>query len=91
MAVLGTALGTEHVKILNRFAERVVLVLDGDTAGQRRADEVLELFVQADVDLRILTLPDGSDPADYLADHGREAFQALVELLPMLWTTNSVG
>ncbi len=82
VAVLGTALGTEHVKILNRFAERVVLVLDGDAAGQRRADEVLELFVQADVDLRILTLPDGSDPADYLTAHGREAFQALVESAP---------
>jgi DNA primase len=82
VAVLGTALGTEHVKILNRFAERVVLVLDGDAAGQRRADEVLELFVQADVDLRILTLPDGSDPADYLAAHGREAFQGLVEAAP---------
>ncbi len=66
VAVLGTALGEQHVKILKRFAERVVLVLDGDTAGQNRADEVLELFVRAEVDLRVLTLPEGSDPADYL-------------------------
>jgi DNA primase len=47
VAVLGTALGEQHVRILKRFAERVVLVLDGDAAGQRRADEVLELFVSA--------------------------------------------
>jgi DNA primase len=78
VAVLGTALGQQHVKILKRFADRVVLVLDGDTAGQNRADEVLELFVGADVDLRVLTLPDGSDPADFVAEHGREEFERLV-------------
>jgi len=75
VAVLGTALGEHHVKILRRFAERVVLVLDGDAAGQNRADEVLELFISADVDLRVMTLPDGSDPADFVAAHGREAFE----------------
>ena len=82
VAVLGTALGTQHIKILSRFIDRVVLVLDGDTAGQRRADEVLELFVGADVDLRIMTLPDGSDPADYLADNGLDAFRKLAKDAP---------
>ncbi len=82
VAVLGTALGDQHVKILKRFAERVVLVLDGDTAGQNRADEVLELFVSAEVDLRVLTLPEGSDPADFLAEHGREEFERLVREAP---------
>ena len=82
VAVLGTALGQQHVKILKRFAQRVVLVLDGDVAGQTRADEVLELFVQADVDLRVLTLPDGSDPADFLALHGRDALEQLVSQAP---------
>ena len=92
VAVLGTALGTEHVRILNRFADRVVLVLDGDAAGQRRADEVLELFVQADVDLRILTLPDGIDPADYLADHGARCVHGSgQQRLRMRWITSSAG
>lgn len=82
IAVLGTALGEQHVKILRRFADRVVLVLDGDTAGQNRADEVLELFVRAEVDLRVLTLPEGKDPADFLAEQGREAFERLVREAP---------
>lgn len=82
VAVLGTALGEQHVKILKRFAERVVLVLDGDNAGQTRADEVLELFVSADVDMRVLTLPEGSDPADFISDSGREAFEKLVQDAP---------
>ncbi|WP_404309791.1 DNA primase [Neorhodopirellula lusitana] len=69
VAVLGTALTEQHVGVLKRFASRVVLVLDGDEAGRRRAEEVLELFVKADADLRILTLPDNADPADFLAAH----------------------
>ncbi|TWU46233.1 DNA primase [Rubripirellula tenax] len=82
VAVLGTALGEAHVKILKRFAQRVVLVLDGDAAGQTRADQVLELFVGADVDLRVLTLPEGNDPADYLQSQGRESFDRLVADAP---------
>ncbi|TWU20593.1 DNA primase [Novipirellula galeiformis] len=82
VAVLGTALGEDHIRLLKRFAKRVVLILDGDTAGQTRADQVLELFVRADVDMRVLTLPDGSDPADFLASQGRAAFDALVASAP---------
>jgi len=79
VAVLGTALGPQHVQILRRYADRVILVLDGDEAGQRRTNEVLELFVAQQVDLRILTLPAGSDPCEYLKDHGAEAFGRLLE------------
>ncbi|WP_242632213.1 DNA primase [Rubripirellula amarantea] len=82
VAVLGTALTPDHVKILKRFAERVVLVLDGDTAGQKRADEVLELFIGESVDLRVLTLPEGSDPADYIGEFGRESFEQIVAKAP---------
>ena len=53
VAVLGTALGEPHIRLLRRFADRIVLVLDGDEAGQKRTNEVLELFVAEQVDLRI--------------------------------------
>ncbi len=78
VAALGTALGERHVSILRRFADRITLVLDGDEAGKRRTNEVLELFVAAQVDLRILTLPANLDPCDFLRQHGREAFEALL-------------
>ncbi len=71
VAVLGTALTPQHVRVLKRLTPRVVLVLDGDDAGRRRAEEVLELFVTADADLRILTLPDNADPADFLAANSK--------------------
>ena len=79
VAVLGTALGEEHVQILKRHCDRIVLVLDGDEAGARRANEVLELFVAEQADLRILTLPDDLDPCDYLHKHGAAAFSELLD------------
>jgi DNA primase len=84
VAVLGTALGEGHIQLLKRYARdadriRVVLVLDGDEAGRKRAKEVLELFVSANVDLRVLTLPEDADPADFLLAHGADAFRQLTE------------
>jgi len=78
VAVLGTALGEKHIRLFKRFADRVTLVLDGDEAGQRRTNEVLSLFVAAQMDLRILTLPDQLDPCDFVQQHGAEAFNKLV-------------
>ncbi|MDR1959862.1 MAG: toprim domain-containing protein [Planctomycetaceae bacterium] len=79
VAVLGTALGTEHIRLLSRFAEKMVLVLDGDDAGRKRAEEVLHLFVAQGADIEILTLPDGNDPCEFLLNHGSEAFRGLLE------------
>jgi DNA primase len=79
VAVLGTALGEHHVKILKRFADRIVLVLDGDEAGQRRANEVLELFVAQQVNLDIVTRPDDLDPCDFLHERGAAAFGEILE------------
>ena len=78
VAVLGVALTEAHIKILKRFVDRVVLVLDGDEAGQKRTTEVLELFVAQQVDLRILTLPDDLDPCDFLQQRGAAAFAELL-------------
>ena len=78
VAVLGVALGETHVKILKRFVDRIVLVLDGDEAGQKRANEVLELFIAQQADLRILTLPDDLDPCEFCNWRGAEAFTELL-------------
>jgi DNA primase len=78
VAVLGTALGPRHVQLLRRFADTITLVLDGDEAGQRRTNEILELFVAQQVDLRVLTLPEGLDPCDFVLAHGGEAFNGLL-------------
>jgi DNA primase len=79
VAACGTALGERHLQLLRRYADRIVLVLDGDEAGRRRTDQLLELFIAEQVDLRILTLPDELDPCDFLRTRGAAAFQALLE------------
>ena len=82
LAVLGTALGEKHIPVLRRFTDSITLVLDGDDAGQRRTMQILEdllaLFVNFEIDLRILTLPKGADPCDVIASQGCEAFQHLL-------------
>jgi DNA primase len=79
VAVLGTALGERHIHLLRRYADQIVLLLDGDAAGQRRTSEVLELFVANQVDLRVLTLPDELDPCDFLQQRGADEFRTLLD------------
>lgn len=78
VAVLGTAINQRHLRLLRRFADTIYLVLDGDTAGQRRTNEVLELFVAEQMDLRIMTLPEGLDPADFFLQRGADEFQRML-------------
>jgi DNA primase len=78
VAVLGTAFGEHHLRLLQRYTQQIVLLLDGDEAGRRRTNQLLELFLAADVDLRVVILPADTDPADFLLQFGP---QALAELL----------
>ena len=79
VAVLGTALGEYHIKVLNRFADRIYLILDGDEAGQKRTNEVLNLFVAQGADMSILTLPNNQDPCEFLLAEGAEAFERKIQ------------
>jgi DNA primase len=79
VGTLGTALGDEHVSVLRQLADRVVLVFDGDEAGQNAADRSLELFLGHDVDIRVLTLPANTDPCEFVRREGGEAFRTLID------------
>ena len=78
VAILGTALGSEHIRILKRFADKMILVLDGDEAGQKRANEVLELFIAQGINMTMLTLPANLDPCEFLLGQGKEKFDELL-------------
>ncbi len=79
VGTLGTALGEDHLRLLRRLSERVVLVFDGDQAGQTAADRSLELFLASDLDLRVLSLPAGLDPCDFVLREGGEALGKLLD------------
>jgi DNA primase len=80
VATLGTALTKEHARTLQRMAERITLVFDPDTAGERAADRAVETFLAVPVDVRIARLPDGLDADELLArEGGRGAFDAAID------------
>ncbi len=78
VATCGTALTEEHVKILKRFAKRIVLSFDADAAGQAAAERFYAWERTYEVDVAVAALPDGVDPAD-LAGSDPEALRAAVE------------
>ncbi len=67
VATCGTALGEEHLDLLRRFSERVVLMFDADDAGINASLRGFERSVPGDLDLRVALLPKGRDPADVVA------------------------
>jgi DNA primase len=79
VGTLGTALGEDHLQALRRMTDRVVLVFDADEAGQSAADRALELFLRSDLELRVLTLPEGLDPCEFLLERGADAFRQLAD------------
>jgi DNA primase len=82
VATCGTALRSDHFKLLGRFTEKVVLAFDADTAGARAADRGLGELVAipgASMSAYVLAMPDGLDPADFVARYGGPAFAELVE------------
>jgi DNA primase len=64
---------------LRRYTDRVVLVLDGDDAGRRRADEILDVLLSEPIDLAIARMPNGVDPCDLLQAQGAAAFEAVID------------
>jgi DNA primase len=75
VATMGTALNEAHVRQLRRFVPKVVLVFDADAGGLTGVDRALEIFVGCDVELAIATLPEGSDPCDFLVAQGADPFR----------------
>lgn len=66
-AVLGTACTVEHLKQVARYVNYVYVVYDGDAAGRQAILRLTELCWQVDLDIKIIQLPDGEDPASCLA------------------------
>ena len=75
VASLGTALTPEQVKLLGRFARRVVINYDGDRAGIKAAKRATEVFLSEDFDVKVLVLPGGADPDEFVRAEGVEEYQ----------------
>lgn len=74
VASLGTALTGEQAKLLGRFARKVVVNYDGDRAGINAAKRAIEVLLPEDFEAKVLVLPDGSDPDEFVRARGVEEY-----------------
>ena len=79
VASLGTSLTEEHAVLLSRYTENVVLIYDGDEAGQRAAQRAIPMMEKAGLSIKVLTLKDAKDPDEYLKKFGADRFKLLLE------------
>lgn len=78
VASMGTSLTREHAELLRRQCQRVVIAYDADAAGQQATLRGLEVLAAAGCDVRVLRVPDGKDPDEFVQAHGPEAFRQLL-------------
>ena len=75
VASLGTALTPDQVKLLSRFARKVVVNYDGDRAGIQAAKKSIEILLAEDLEVKVLVLPDDADPDEYIRKFGVSEYQ----------------
>lgn len=83
-APLGTALTRDHVSLLRRFVDKVVLTFDGDVAGINAALRALDVFRDSEITVTVVVMPSGHDPDSYVRAHGAEGILALRDQAPTL-------
>ncbi len=75
ISVMGTSLTEEHVRLIRRNTDLVILCFDGDSAGKRAAVRAGEMLRQGGCQVRVAALPEGLDPDEYIARYGPEKFR----------------
>jgi DNA primase len=95
VATLGTALTPDHLAVLRRYADTVLLVYDGDEAGAKASERSTDLLLGEECEIRVARMPSGEDPCDTLVRHGAEPFRACLagsrELFEFLLETATAG
>jgi DNA primase len=76
VATCGTALGEAHFRLLSRFAQRAILAFDSDEAGARAAERAYAFQETYPVQAVVMIMPQGLDPADFVAKHGADGVRA---------------
>ena len=75
VASLGTALTPDQVKLLGRFARKVVVNYDGDRAGVQAAKKSIEILLAEDLEVKVLVLPENADPDEFIRKFGATEYQ----------------
>ncbi len=79
VASLGTALTEDGAALLSRYTEQVVLIYDGDEAGQRATRRAIPMLEKAGLQVKVLQMRDAKDPDEFLKKFGADRFKLLLE------------
>ena len=79
VACLGTAFTQKHAKQLKLISTNITLCLDGDSAGLNAANKVVDVLAQEGFTVRVVKLPNGNDPDEFIKDNGKEKMQQLID------------
>ncbi len=79
VASLGTAFPEEQMQLIARYADRVNLIFDADGAGQKATRRAIDNLRRTGLDVRVVTIPDGKDPDEFIKNKGAAAFRLLLE------------
>jgi len=80
VAVSGTALTDDQVQLLSRYTKDVVLLFDSDTAGIKASMRSIEVLLKQDMEVKIVSLPEGEDPDSYVNKFGKDKFDDLMKI-----------
>ncbi|MCH8033384.1 MAG: DNA primase [Bacteroidetes bacterium] len=80
VAVSGTALTYDQVQLLSRYTKDVVLLFDSDTAGIKASMRSIEVLLKQDMEVKIVSLPEGEDPDSYVNKFGKDKFDDLMKI-----------
>ncbi len=79
VAPLGTAFTSEQANLISRYTKEIVLMLDADAAGQKAIKRASKLLENTGLNVRVVVIPDGKDPDEYIKKNGADKFRALLE------------
>lgn len=79
VASSGTSLTIDQIKAIHRFTKNVVVLYDGDSAGQKASNRAIPLLLEEGMNVKLLTFPDNDDPDSYSAKVGNDAFKRYID------------
>ncbi|MDV3429599.1 MAG: DNA primase [Bacillota bacterium] len=79
VASLGTALTHNQAKLLKRYADKIIISYDADLAGQNATLRGLQILREVGFDIKVLKVPQGKDPDEYIRANGKDAFLKLID------------
>ncbi len=79
VAALGTSFTADHARLLARYTDEVVLIFDADAAGKKGAQRAIGLLRDTGLRVRLVSIPDGKDPDEFIRKNGAERFKLLLQ------------